>query len=233
MFRAQNRAQKNSKQKPRFPEVSHHDERLYKAPVAQDSPVGLRYRPSLAGGLVAVRGPGTLSLVIRSLSELRHHPSWVKHNLGLSVAGLSAAATNWNPSKPDPISTTRDGTILKGHEVCEVARRAGLERVSCLKYNLDEARLFCGSSNTPQQDQELTSYQRIVLALDYEPSLRRYARENQREVAIQSLTISEAQAINCRREIAKSAGVSEGTLAKVTRLLRAGRPELLEAVREG
>jgi len=44
--------------------------------------------------------------------------------------------------------------------------------------------------------------------------------------------LSEAQATNCRREIAALAGVSEGTLAKVRRLLQAGCPELLEALRE-
>jgi hypothetical protein len=77
-------------------------------------------------------------LVTRSPWELHPHPSWVKHNLGLSVARLSAIAASWNPSMLDPISVTRDGTILKGHEVCELARRMGLGRVSCLEYNLDE-----------------------------------------------------------------------------------------------
>jgi hypothetical protein len=173
-------------------------------------------------------------LVMRSPSELHAHPSWVKHNLGLSVARLSAIAASWNPSKLDPISITRDGTILKGHEVCELARRMGLERVACLEYDLDEAEALLWIIQHSHQDQELNSYHRIVLALDYEPSLRERARENQRLGGqFKGLTdLSEAQATNCRREIAALAGVSEGTLAKVRRLLQAGCPELLEALRE-
>jgi hypothetical protein len=174
-------------------------------------------------------------LVTRSPLELHPHPSWVKHNLGLSVARLSAIAANWNPSKLDPVSVTRDGTILKGHEVCELARRMGLERVSCLEYDLDEAEALFWIIQHSHQDQELNPFHRIVLALDYEPSFRERARQNQRlgGQSKGSTTLSEAQAIDCRREIAKLAGVSEGTLAKVRRLLQAGRPELLEALREG
>jgi hypothetical protein len=135
----------------------------------------------------------------------------------------------------DPISITRDGTILKGHEVCELARRMGLDRVSCLEYDLGEAEALLWIIQHSHQDQELNPYHRIVLALDYEPSLRERARQNQRLGGQfkASTTLPEAQAIDCRREIAKLAGVSEGTLAKVRRLLQAGRPELLEALREG
>ena len=149
-------------------------------------------------------------LVMRSPWELPPHPSWVKHNLGLSAARLSAIAANWNPSKLDPISITRDGTLLKGHEVCELARRTGLERVSCLEYDMDEAEALLWIIQHSHQDQELNSYQRVVLALDYEPSFRERARENQRLGGqFKGLTtLSEAQAINCRREIAALAGLS-------------------------
>ena len=181
--------------------------------------------------------PGSAShrLVMRSPSELHPHPSWIKHNLGLSVAKLSAIAASWNPSKLDPVSITRDGTILKGHEICELARRRGLELVSCLEYDLDEGEALLWIIEHSHQDQELNPYCRIVLALDYEPSFRERARQNQRLGGHfkGSTTLPEAQAINCRREIAALAGVSEGTLAKVRRLLQAGRPELLEALREG
>ena len=151
------------------------------------------------------------------------------------MARLSVIATSWNPSKLDPISITRNGTILKGHEVCELARRMGLERVSCLEYDLDKEEALLWIIQHSHQDQELNPYHRILLALDYEPSFRERARENQR-LGGQfkgSTTLPEAQAINCRREIAALAGVSEGTLAKVRRLLQAGCPELLEALGEG
>ncbi len=173
-------------------------------------------------------------LVSRSPWELHPHPSWVKHNLGLSVARLSAIAENW-PSKPDPVSVTRDGTILKGHEVCELARRMGPERLPCLEYDLDEEEALLWIIEHSHQDPELNPYHRVLLALDYEPSFRQRARENQRLGGqFKGLTtLSEAQAINCRREIARLAGVSEGTLAKVRRLLQAGCPELLEALGEG
>jgi len=174
-------------------------------------------------------------LVSRSPLELHPHPSWVKHNLGLSVDRLSAIAASWNPSKLNPVSITRDGTILKGHEVCELARRMGLERLSCLEYDLNEEEALLWIIQNSHQDQELNPYHRVVLALDYEPLFRERARENQR-LGGQfkgSTTLPEAQATDCRREIAALAGVSEGTLAKVRRLLQSGRPELLEALGEG
>ena len=156
-------------------------------------------------------------LVSRSPWELHPHPSWVKHNLGLSVARLSAIAASWNPSKLNPISITRDGTILKGHEVCELARRMGPERISCLEYDLDEEEALLWIIQHSHQDLELNPYHRIVLALDYEPSFRERARENQRLGGRfkGSTTLPEARATDCRREIAALAGVSEGTLAKV------------------
>jgi hypothetical protein len=172
---------------------------------------------------------------MRSPSELHLHPSWVKHNLGLSVARLSAIAARWNPSRLDPISVTRDGTILKGHEVCDLARRMGLGRVSCLEYDLDEAEALLWIIQHSHRDQELNSFHRVVLALDYEPLFRERARQNQ-QLGGQfkgSATLPEAQAIDCRREIARLAGVSEGTLTKVRKVLEVGRPELLEALREG
>ena len=181
--------------------------------------------------------PGTApyQLVMRSPSELHPHPCWIKHNLRLSVARLSALAASWNPSKLDPVSITRDGTILKGHEICELARRRGLARVRCLEYDLDEPEALLWIIQHSHKDQELNPYCRIVLALDYEPSFRERARQNQR-LGGQfkgSTTLPEAQTIDCRREIAALAGASEGTLAKVRRLLQTGRPELLEALREG
>ena len=99
---------------------------------------------------------------------------------------------------------------------------------------MDEAEALLWIIQHSHQDRELNSYQRVVLALDYEPSFRHRATENQRLGGqFKGLTtLSEAQAINCRREIAALAGVSEGTLAKVRRLLDAGSPELLEALRE-
>ncbi len=195
--------------------------------------------PSAIGDLVVMNPDPEASapyrIVTRSPLELRPHPSLVKHNLGVSVARLSAIAARWNPSNLDPVSITRNGTVLKGHEVCALARRKELERVSCLEYDLDEAEALLWITQHSHQDQELKSYQRIVLALDYEPSFRERARKNQRVGGqFKGLTtLSEAQAINCRREIARLAGVSEGTLAKVRRRLEAGCPELLEALCEG
>jgi hypothetical protein len=202
------------------------------------APVASHYRPSPIGDLVVssrvMEGNTPYRLVTRSPWELHAHPSWVKHNLGLSVTRLSAISASWNPSKLDPISVTRDGTILKGHEVCELARRMGFERVPCLEYNLDEQEALLWIIQHSRRDQDLNPYHRIVLALDYDPSFRERARENQR-LGGQfkgSTTLPEAQAIDCRREIARLAGVSEGTLAKVRRLLQVGCPELLEALRE-
>src|SRR5271166_1095243 len=146
-------------------------------------------------------------LVSRSPLELHPHPSWVKHNLGLSVDRLSAIAASWNPSKLNPVSITRDGTILKGHEVCELARRMGLERLSCLEYDLNEEEALLWIIQNSHQDQELNPYHRVVLALDYEPLFRERARENQRLGGLfkGSTTLPEAHAVSFRFPERKSA----------------------------
>src|SRR5271157_889401 len=123
------------------------------------SPVESRSCPSPIGDSVlssrVAEGNAPYRLVTRSPWELHPHPSWVKHNLGLSVARLSVIAADWNPSKLDPISITRDGTILGGHEVCELARRRGLERVPCLEYDLDEEEALLWIIQHSHQHQEL------------------------------------------------------------------------------
>jgi len=174
-------------------------------------------------------------LIVRSLSELHPHPSWVKHNFSLSVSQLSAIAARWDDSQLDPVSIAGDATILKSHEICELARRRGLEKVPCLEYDLSEAEALLWIIQRSHGDQELNLYQRIILALDYEPAFRERARENQRSGGqFKGLTsLSEAHAMNRRREIARLAGASEGTVAKVKKLLQAGRPEVLEALRAG
>ena len=74
----------------------------------------------------------------------------------------------------------------------------------------------------------------MVLALELEPSFREQARKNQRAGGRlkRSTNLSEAEVIDCRKEIAKQARVSSSYVGKVKQLLAANDPDLLQALRE-
>jgi hypothetical protein len=84
------------------------------------------------------------------------------------------------------------------------------------------------------KDQPLNAYLRAVLALDYEPFFREHARENQRFGGKfkGSTALPKDQAMDCRRELAALARISEGTISKVKRIQRGGCPELRQALRD-
>src|SRR5271166_3178303 len=99
-----------------YPQTKGGARKMPSSPQSLGSPIESLYCPSAIGDLVVMNRAPEVSapyrIVTRSPWELHAHPSWVKHNLGLSVTRLSAISASWNPSKLDPISITRNGTIL-------------------------------------------------------------------------------------------------------------------------
>jgi hypothetical protein len=81
----------------------------------------------------------------------------------------------------------------------------------------------------------LNSYCRTLLALNLEPFLRKQAEANQRTGGenknISSLT--EAERLDVRSEIAAAAGVSTGNVTKVNQLRKTAHPKVEQVLRAG
>ena len=173
-------------------------------------------------------------LVYRAPEQLRPHPVY------LDVCG--PMATRKTPHSPAgstpviaPLLTTKDGLILDGHERWAVARHQHWRTLACIEYDLiDEAALLFMLDQYRRADR-LNAFCRIVMALALEPHWRARAREHQRQGGIEKLssTLTKADAIDVRAEIARAAGVGAGNVSKVKQLLETATPAMRNALRRG
>src|SRR5271167_2381241 len=153
---------------------------------------------------------GQCQLVTRRLDELRLHPSYVRHGLSPSAAQLSELAAIGELAFCEPIVTTSKGLIVDGYARFELAQRERRETLPCLEYELseEEALRWLLYRHRPSQGQ--SAFNRALLALDLEPSLKETARVNQQWGGQNkgSSSLTEAQTVNVRSKIAADADVS-------------------------
>jgi hypothetical protein len=128
-----------------------------------------------------------------------------------------------------------DGYIIDGHARWELARHQKRETLQCLAYEVSEAEALQWILRTHQRSNGLSAFQKILLALDLEPSFQEKARSNQRAGGQHkaSSNLKEADKLDVRREVAAVAGVSVGNVSKVKHLKLSAHTELLEALRTG
>ena len=176
----------------------------------------------------------TLEVSIR-IDELRPHPSYVRHHLSVPAHKLSALADLGDVALRDPLVITRDGTILDGYARWELARLRGRPTLNCIRYEMTEAEAIQYLIWRHRRSSGLNDYCRILLALDLEPSLREKALSNQRAGGYDKgwSKLTEAGRVDVRSGIAKAAGVCDGNVTKVKRLLTTAHPKVLEALQSG
>ncbi len=165
-------------------------------------------------------------LVTRAPSDIYLHPTFIKHGLSQSLMQSCKTNQSWDPSKPELIFITRNNILLKGHEILRSALQNKVGQLLCVEYDYtdDEALLWIlAQSRTSQQ---LNDFQRILLALEFEPSLIERARENQRlgGKLKGSTNLTEDRIIDCRREIATMAYVCEANVGKGQKTRPSPRP---------
>jgi hypothetical protein len=174
-------------------------------------------------------------LVTHRLNELVPHPSYVRHELSVSASQLSTLAALGNLAFRIPIVITRNRTIVDGYARLRLAGLQGSETILCLEYDLSEAEALHWLIQNHRPSRGLNSYNRVLLALDLEPTLQEAARANQQwggqNKGLSSLT--EAQRMDVRSGIAKAAGVSPGNVDKVKKLLKSAHPRILQATKTG
>lgn len=172
-------------------------------------------------------------LAVRSLDELRPHPSYVRHQLSVSASQLSALIELGSLAFHQPIVISRNGIVVDGYARWELARRQGRRSILCLEYDLTEEEALRWLIQTHRPLHGLSSYCRTLLALDLAPSLQESARANQRigGQSKGSSNLTEAQKVDVRSKTAATAGVSSGNVAKVERVSKSAPPNVQDALK--
>jgi hypothetical protein len=169
------------------------------------------------------------------LSELRPHPSYVRLRIAVSASKLSALAEKGELAFREPLAITRERIVIDGYARWELARLNGRLTLPCVEYELTEEETLRWLIQKHRRSNGMNDFCRILLALELEPLFKEKALSNQRLGGRMkgSSTLTEAAAVDVRKETATAAGVSVGNVTKVKHLVRVGHPELLEALRGG
>jgi len=130
---------------------------------------------------------------------------------------------------------TRDRTIIDGYARWKLAQQQGREALPCIEYDLTEAEALRWLIQSHRPSRGLNPFSRVLLALDLEPSLREKARSNQQAGGHNkgSSSLTEAERVDVRSEIAAIAGISVGNVSKVKQLVRTAHPDVSQALRNG
>ena len=171
--------------------------------------------------------------VVRSPEHLRLHRALDEIEWIGVIGEPNEAARLTNPSVPEPILITTNGTILAGIGSWQSVFFDGRQEINCIEYPLseDESLQFIISHHQPQRG--WNAFIRIRLALKLEPDLQQRALDNMRAGGKYkgSANLPEAQRIDVLQEIARAAGVCARNVSNVKTILEIAHPRLIEALR--
>lgn len=127
---------------------------------------------------------------------------------------------------------TWQGILIDGHNRYEIAKAHGLDFATTeMHFNSrDDVKLWIVKNQFGRRD--LTTYERSVLALKIKPVIAKLAKEKQLSTLKQNTeTVLEksterAKPVDTRKEVAKAAGVSDNTIAKVEKIEEKAAPEI-------
>lgn len=169
------------------------------------------------------------------VNELYAHPSYVKHRLSVSAYQIDALDRLGDAAFVLPIDITQDRLIIDGYDRWELAKKRGMSTIPCLEYHRTEEEALCDLLQKHRRSDGLNSFRRIELALDLKSFFQDKARSNQ-QVGGKTKglsTLTEAERVDWRREVAKLAHASAGNVNKVERVLLHASLSTLQSVREG
>jgi ParB-like chromosome segregation protein Spo0J len=170
------------------------------------------------------------------IQTLRLHPAVRALRCNPTAVELEPVRQNWQAALAEPLTVTRRGTIIDGNKRWAVALEHRVSTLPCLILAISNDEALDQILARAATKNWLNRYRRIRLALTLEEALRNRARENQRAGGRKKgpSTLTKAQQIDVRREIAQKAGASTGSVTKVKQILAAGSPLLKqEAQRDG
>ena len=129
-----------------------------------------------------------------------------------------------------------DGVLIDGHNRYEICEKYGIpyDTVEMEFANRDEAKLWIYTNQLSRRN--LLAYQRAVIALEMKSFFAEKAKENQRGgqggILLSQKSV-EAKSVDTQKELAKVAGVSHDTIAKVEKIEAKATPEVKEQLRKG
>jgi hypothetical protein len=194
------------------------------------------YAPEYAP-LLAEFGPETETpaprLVTWSVSELRPHPSYARHNISAQPFKLAALEEQGELGFSQPLVITRNKFIIDGYARWELAKRKGRLTLNCIEYDLTSEEALEEMIRKHRRSQGLTDFIRIELALDLESYFKEKAVLNRRAGGrLKGLSkLTEAEKVDSRTEVARIAQVSVGNVHKVKYVLIHACSPLKEAAR--
>lgn len=127
------------------------------------------------------------------------------------------------------------GILVDGHNRYEIAKRHNLP-FSTIDYQFgDRNDVLLWIANNQFGRRDLTTYERSVLALKIKPVIAEKAKEKEteRKTTYQKSEKSSLPTVNTTKEVAKLAGVSHDTIAKVEKIEEKAAPEVKAAVKSG
>lgn len=137
----------------------------------------------------------------------------------------------------DPLKVW-NGILIDGHNRYEIAQTHNLEfKIVEMQFDSrDDVKLWIVKNQFGRRD--LTAYERSVIALKIKPVIAAKAKEKQLSTLKQNTeTVSqksdEREELSTKKEIAKAAGVSHDTIAKVEKIEAQATPEIKAAVKAG
>lgn len=171
--------------------------------------------------------------VARRLEGLHLHPSCDRHNVTVSSARLEEVVALGDLAFRVPLLVNHMGFIITGQAQYVVATRQNRPTLECIEFELDQAETLRWFVELNRDSQGLNDYQRVLLALDLEDSLRVAAHENQRNGAQHRglQNFAKGPEMHLRAKIAQIAGVCGWQVDKVKFLIRHAIPGIREAVR--
>ena len=173
--------------------------------------------------------------VIRSPQQLRLHPALERLGWTGGIAEFNEAARPNHPSVTDPILVSTNGTILSGFGRWRSAVFGGRLEINCIEYLLNEDESLQFILTHHQTRSGWNDFVRICLALTLETTLQQNALDNMRAGGkLKGLAnLPEADRIDVRKEIARSAGVGDRNVSNVRTILQRAHPILVGALKEG
>jgi hypothetical protein len=151
---------------------------------------------------------------------LHAHPSYTRHGLSVPACKVSALRGLGELAFVEPLTITRDRTIIDGYSRWELAKELKRPVLNCLEYDLSETEALEWLLQKHRRSNGLNDYSRIMLALDLEPELADRARAN-KQIGGQHKgwsNLTKVEQVHVRSEIAKAAAVSSGNVSKVKQL---------------
>jgi hypothetical protein len=172
-------------------------------------------------------------IVTRYVSELRPHPSYTRHNLSVQPFKLAALQDQGELGFSSPVVITQDKYIIDGYARWELAKRKQRPTLYCIEFDLTSEEALEELIRRHRQSQGLVDFIRIELALDLEPYFKERALVNRRTGGrLKGLsTLTGAEKVNSRTEVARIAQVSVGNVHKVKYILNQACSPLREAAR--